>query len=112
MKCFPFTILLVLGALLSAQTTPCFGQDETTSTATRKVVNKVMPMYPQMARSLKLSGAVKLEVQVQPNGSVRAVQVKGGNPVLVQSAQSAVRGWKWEKADHDSTELVEIHFNP
>jgi len=111
MKCFPFAILLVLGVLLSAQT-PCFGQDETTSTATRKVVNRVMPMYPQMARSLKLSGAVKLEVQVQSNGSVKAVQVKGGNPVLVQSAQSAVRGWKWEKADHDSTELVEIHFNP
>lgn len=112
MKCFPFTILLVLGVLLNAQTEPCFGQDETTSTPTRKLVNRVMPMYPQMARSLKLSGSVKLEVQVQPNGNVKAVQVKGGNPVLVQSAQSAVRGWKWEKADHDSTELVEIHFNP
>ena len=69
-------------------------------------------MYPQMARSLNLSGAVKLEVLVQSSGNVKSMQVKGGNPVLVQSAQTAVRGWKWEKTDHDSTEVVEIHFNP
>ena len=76
------------------------------------MVNRVVPAYPAIARSMNLSGAVKLEVLVQPNGSVKLMQVKGGNPLLAQSAQSAVHGWKWEKADHETTELVEFHFNP
>ena len=61
---------------------------------------------------MNLSGTVKLEVWVQASGSVKSVQVKGGNPVLAQSAQNAVRVWKWEKADHDSTERVECYFSP
>jgi TonB family protein len=61
---------------------------------------------------MKLSGTVKLEVLVQPNGSVKAAQVKGGNPLLAQSAQNAVRSWKWEKADRQTTEQVECYFSP
>jgi hypothetical protein len=38
--------------------------------------------------------------------------VKGGSPVLAQSAQNAVRVWKWEKADHETTEQVECYFSP
>ena len=111
MKLPPVLILLLLSVLASLQPKTCLAQEEQTA-ATRKVVNRVMPLYPQMARNLNLSGAVKLEVLVQSNGIVKSLQVKGGNPVLVQSAQTAVRGWKWEKTDHDSTEVVEIHFNP
>lgn len=104
-------LLLLLAGLATVQPKTCFAQDEQ-SASTRKVVNRVVPTYPQMARSMNLTGAVKLEVLVQPNGNVKSVQVKGGNPLLAQSAQSAIRGWKWEKAEHDSTELVEIRFTP
>ena len=108
-----FLILVVLAVLASGQPKVCFAQDQQgTSASARKVVNKVVPMYPQMARSMRLSGTVKLEVLVQPNGSVKLMQVKGGSPLLAESAQSAVRGWKWEKADRETTELVEFHFNP
>ena len=113
MRRFPLFILIVLAVLASVQPRVCFAQDQqSTSASARKVVNKVVPMYPQMARSMNLSGNVKLEVLVQSSGSVKSIQVKGGNPLLAQSAQSAVHGWKWEKADHETTELVEFHFNP
>ena len=111
MKYSAVFILLVLGVSVGVQPKVCFAQDEQ-STGTRKVVNKVVPVYPQMARSMHLSGTVKLEVLVQPNGSVKLIQVKGGSPLLAESAQSAVHGWKWEKADRETTELVEFHFNP
>ena len=111
MKRFPFLILSVLAVLASVQPKACFAQDHQSASG-RKVVNKVVPMYPQMAHSMKLGGTVKLEVLVQSNGSVKSMQVKGGNPLLAQSAQSAVHNWKWEKADHATTELVEFHFNP
>ena len=111
MKRSPFFILIVLAGLAGVLPNSCLAQDDP-GAGPRKVVSKTMPAYPQMARSLSLSGAVKLEVLVQPNGNVKSVQVKGGNPVLVESAQTAIQGWKWEKAEHESTERVEFHFNP
>ena len=112
MKHSPFLVPIVFAAVLaSVQPTTCFAQEEQ-STGPRKVATRIVPLYPQMARSMNLSGGVKLEVLVEPNGSVKAVQVKGGNPLLVQSAQAAVRGWKWEKGEHETTEEVEFHFSP
>jgi hypothetical protein len=61
---------------------------------------------------MNLSGAVKLEVLVQTNGDVKTIHVKGGNTLLAQSAQVAIHGWKWEKTERETTELVEFHFQP
>src|SRR5260370_18058999 len=111
MKYSPFAILLVLGVLVGIQPKVSVAQSEQ-GTGARRVTNKVVPMYPQMARSMNLSGTVKLEVLVQASGSVKSAQVKGGNPLLAQSAQAAGHAWKWEKGDHDTTEQVEFHFAP
>ena|SRR6266513_691632 len=111
MKGSPGLLVLLSVLLFAFQTGPATAQDEQ-SAGDRKIVNKVVPSYPAIARSLNLSGTVKLEALVLANGSVKAVQVKGGNPLLVQSAQRAVQDWKWEKADHESTEQVEFRFHP
>ena len=111
MRQSPVILGFVLISLL-AICTPLVAQSDTPEQSARKVTNRVVPGYPAMARSLKLSGAVKLEALVLPNGNVKSIQVVGGNPLLVQSAQNAVRDWKWEKAEHETTELVEFHFHP
>ncbi|PYV82891.1 MAG: hypothetical protein DMG93_10345 [Acidobacteria bacterium] len=77
-----------------------------------RVVNKVTPLYPPLVRTMNLSGTVKLEVLVQASGTVKSIEVRGGSPLLTQSAQTAVHAWKWEKAEHESTELIEFHFHP
>jgi hypothetical protein len=64
----------------------------------RKVISRVVPEYPELARTIRLSGSGKLEVLVLSNGRVKSVHVKGGNAVLVQSAENAVRGWQWQRA--------------
>jgi TonB family protein len=107
----PLFVLLLLGVLAMVHPKVCFAQDVQGANV-RKVISRVTPVYPDVARTMKLSGTVKLEVVVQANGSVKSAQVKGGNPVLAQSAQNAVRGWKWEKADHQTTEQVECSFSP
>ena len=61
---------------------------------------------------MNLTGTVKLAAFVLANGNVKSIDVKGGNPLLAQSAQRAVQEWRWEKADHDSTEEVEFRFHP
>lgn len=80
--------------------------------AVRKVINKTAPQYPSLARSMNIHGVVKLEAVVEPNGIVKSVEVKGGHPLLTQSAVTAVGHWKFEPAPHETRELIEIKFEP
>jgi TonB family protein len=82
------------------------------SEGSRKVVTKVVPQVPNLARSLHLQGNVKADVLVAANGKVKAVEVKGGHPLLGQAAQNALSQWTWEPATHETHENVELRFNP
>jgi TonB family protein len=103
--------MLLLALPLAVQARFATAQSQTND-STRKVITRVVPVYPPLARTLTLTGTVKLEALVLANGTVKAVQVKGGHPVLALAAEDALRAWKWQKAEHDSTELVEFRFNP
>jgi TonB family protein len=61
---------------------------------------------------MSIQGNVRVDVLVAPNGAVRAVEVKGGHPVLADAAQNALRQWKWEPAAHETHETIELKFNP
>jgi len=52
--------------------------------------------YPEFARRMKISGAVRLQLQLTDTGSVRESKILGGNPVLASSAQQAVKQAKFE----------------
>jgi len=77
-----------------------------------KVVTKVVPQYPSLARSMNLQGIVRADVLVAPDGKVKYVDVKGGHPVLADAAQNALRQWKWAPAPRETHESVELRFNP
>jgi TonB family protein len=72
------------------------------SAASRKIVTKVVPQYPSLARSMSLQGIVRADVLVAPNGKVTSLEMKGGHPLLVDAAQSALRQWKWEPSSRNS----------
>jgi TonB family protein len=89
----------------------CFSQQDETQNR-RKVVNEVTPQYPALARTMNLRGTVKVEALVSSEGRAKKVSVKGGHPVLAQAALNAVREWRWEPAGHESTEPIEVKFEP
>jgi outer membrane biosynthesis protein TonB len=60
---------------------------------------------------MRITGVVKAEVLVSPNGTVKNVKIKGGHPLLAQAAQMALLKWKWGPAPHETRELLEIKFN-
>ena len=91
---------------------PNYAPAQEASTATRKIVTKVMPEYPALARSMKIEGVVRADVLVAPNGKVTSIEVKGGHPLLAQAAQYALRQWKWEATSHETHEAVELRFTP
>jgi TonB family protein len=102
--------LFVLFATLAFA--PKHAVTQETSESGRKVVSRVVPQYPNIARSMKIQGTVRADVLVAPSGKVTSIEVKGGHPLLAQSAQDALRQWKWEAAAHETHEIVELRFNP
>jgi protein TonB len=82
------------------------------SNENRKVVQRVDPTYPPIARSMNLAGTVKLVAVVAPNGKVKSVEPVGGSPVLIEAAKDAVVKWKYAPAESESRQIVEFHFNP
>jgi TonB family protein len=78
----------------------------------RKVRSRVEPAYPELARKMSISGIVRMQVIVGPNGNVRDAKVVGGHPLLISAAQDAVKKWKFEPASADSKEIIEFKFAP
>ncbi len=78
----------------------------------RKLLDHVAPAYPALARSMGIEGVVRVDALVGPDGSVKAIDVKGGHPLLAQAAANAVRQWRWEPLAHESHELVQVKFTP
>ena len=83
------------------------GVPDTTRTATKKV----KPVYPEMARKVRLAGTVKLTVLITPQGKVKSVEVIGGHPVLVVAATEAARQWQFATAQKESTEILVFEFS-
>jgi TonB family protein len=78
----------------------------------RKIISKIAPTYPELARRMHLQGAVKLEVGVKADGAVKSTRALGGNPVLVQAAAEAVTKWKFEVSSGETVEIVQLTFQP
>ena len=88
-----------------------FAQSGTTDESKRKVKTKTAPMYPELAKRMNVSGRVKIEVVVTPDGRVKSTRVVGGHPLLVQACQDAVKEWKFVPAPEESTQVVEFEFH-
>jgi protein TonB len=61
-----------------------------------RLVNKVQPFYPPLARQTRISGTVKLHAIIGKDGSVQQLVMVSGHPLLVQSALDAVRQWRYQ----------------
>jgi TonB family protein len=96
---------IFVGGILLLQSTMLLADDS------RKVIKQVTPVYSEIARRANLSGTVKVEVVIAPNGVVKSAKLVGGHPLLADSALEAVKGWKYEPASAESTSIVVFNFN-
>ncbi len=78
----------------------------------RRAKVRVQPVYPDLARRMELSGTVKIEVVVAPNGTVKDARVVGGHPVLAGAALDAAKHWRFEPAPAESSGVIEFKFDP
>lgn len=96
-------IALTMGALLVCST--AVAQEK------RAVKTQGKPAYPELAKRMNVSGSVKVELIVLPNGSVKSAKALGGHPLLIEAAVSAAKNSKYEPAAAETTEVMEFKFN-
>ncbi|MGC9971486.1 MAG: TonB family protein [Bryobacteraceae bacterium] len=61
-----------------------------------RVISRVPPAYPQLARQARVAGTVKVEATIGKDGRVRAARAVSGPPLLRRAAEDAVRQWKYQ----------------
>ena len=77
----------------------------------RKVVKKVEAQYPSILKRRGIGGTVRMKVSIHADGTVKDVEVLGGNPALADAAEKAVRQWKFSPGG-ESTITVAVTFDP
>jgi TonB family protein len=84
-----------------------------------KLVDRVNPTYPMLARQTQISGVVKVGIVVGKDGKVLWATPISGDALLLQSAMDAVKQWRYqptlangEPVEVESTVEVDYKLNP
>lgn len=85
-------------------------QAQSSNEPQRRIKNPARPEYSELAKHLNLTGVVKVEVQIAPDGKVKKAHVVGGHPVLALEAEKAALMTQFEPAPHESTQVIEFRF--
>jgi periplasmic protein TonB len=80
-----------------------------------KIIRRVMPVYPQLARAARVQGTVQLVGMIAKDGTIVKLQVISGHPLLIAAAVEAVRQWVYRPTllNGEPVEVIapiEVHF--
>jgi TonB family protein len=91
-------------ALLLALTLPARASDD------RAVKVRVPPIYPELAKRMKITGEVKVEATIDPDGKVTEAKAVSGSKSLSLAAEDAVRKWRFVPGADVSHVDVSVKF--
>jgi protein TonB len=57
------------------------------------LIRKVTPVYPPLAKQARIQGTVRFTAIISKDGTISNLQLINGHPLLVPSAQDAVKQW-------------------
>ena len=72
--------------------------------------NQPSPVYPQVAKTMRTTGIVKVEVTVSETGDVTQVQKTSGPSLLQGAAKDAIRKWKFKPFVRDGQPVKAVGF--
>jgi protein TonB len=81
-----------------------------------KILNRVQPAYPPLARMTRVQGTVLLEAVIGKTGLLEKLRVISGHPLLVPAALEAVNQWRYRPTvlNGEPVEVIttiEVHFS-
>jgi len=85
--------------------------------ALKAAIAKPQPVYPPVARQLKIEGRVEIEIAIAPTGSVEETKILTGNATLTGAAVNAVKLWRFEPFTSDgkpvrAIAVLSFNFKP
>jgi len=86
-------------------------QSSSANAEKRLIRHLVQPIIPELAKRLSLSGTVRIEATVAPDGTVKRTRILGGHPVLATEAEKAAQKSSFEKASTETVEIIEFRFS-
>jgi TonB family protein len=92
---FASLLLLVLFTSLAASQVMQQRVRAVESVMAARLVTKVAPVYPALARQARIQGTVILRVVINKSGDVENMQLVSGHPMLAPAAVEAVKQWKY-----------------
>jgi protein TonB len=60
------------------------------------LIHRVEPLYPVIAKQIRLEGSVVLNAIISREGNIERVEIAGGPGLLAVAAREAVRQWKYK----------------
>jgi protein TonB len=60
------------------------------------ILKKTSPIYPQLAKSARVSGVVHLAAIIAKDGTIQELHSLGGPALLIQAAMDAVKTWVYK----------------
>jgi TonB family protein len=84
----------LVGSASRQPVAPSSGSDVKPAT----LISSVPPVYPQMAKTQRITGAVTIDALIDANGHVASMAVVSGPALLQESAKDALSHWKYAPA--------------
>jgi len=60
-----------------------------------RLVYRAAPVYPELAKAMRIQGTVRLAAVIDADGTVAALKLICGHPLLVRAAMEAARKWRY-----------------
>jgi hypothetical protein len=76
----------------------------------RRAIKTVDPVYPPLTQKLNLQRMVRVEITIGSDGAVKFVKTVGGNPVLSQAVEDAVKQWKYPSGPVETKKVLQFKF--
>jgi len=74
-----------------------------------KLISPVAPVYPALAKSQRVQGAVTIDALIDATGRVTTMKIISGPTLLHQAAMDALKQWKYQPATLDG-KAVPMHL--
>jgi hypothetical protein len=66
----------------------------------------------ETAKNFHITGVVKVQDAIAPDGDIKSVQLIGGHPLLVDTVKETLKNWKYAPASSQSSIILEFNFHP
>ena len=94
MKLYTVALLtILLSSIVAFSDTPHKVSPEE---AASHLIDRIAPKYPAIAETAHVQGTVALGIDISESGTVTAVSVLSGHPILIVAAIDAVKKWRYK----------------